>query len=561
MNETSYVIGVDFGTDSVRAVIIQAQTGKEIAHAVHYYTRWKAGKYCDASINQFRQHPLDYVEGLEAAIQQALAQVSDGLASAIKGIAIDTTGSTPCAVDKSGTPLALTEGFQDNPNAMFILWKDHTAIDEAAAINELCAKWETDYTKYSGKIYSSEWFWAKIGHTLNVDESIRDAAYAWVEHCDWMPFLLTGGLAVKEMKRSRCAAGHKALWHPDWGGLPPNDFFVALNPLLDGLVDRLYSETYTSDVSAGTLSAVWADRLGLSTTVVVSVGAFDAHMGAVGGEIVPYHLSKIMGTSTCDILVAPMEEVGDKLVQGICGQVEGSVIPNMLGLEAGQSAFGDVYAWFKRLMMWSVEEVIVSSALLDEKTKASLLQDAADRMISMLNEAAEKVELGANHVVALDWLNGRRTPDTNQYLKGAVAGLDLSSDAPIIFRALVESTCFGARKIVERFQSEGIPIKGIIALGGVAKKSPFVMQTMADVLNRPIKVARSEQTVALGAAMFAATTAGIHQDIFSAMQAMGAGFDAHYAPRPEQVEQYNQLYAAYEELGNLLEGFYNNYRS
>lgn len=549
----SLVIGVDYGTDSVRSVLVNAKNGKEISSSVFYYPRWKKGKYCDAANNQFRQHPLDYVEGLEKSIKKALKAAPKGSAKKVKGIAIDTTGSTPVAVDKTGTPLAMTPKFAENPNAMFILWKDHTGIQEAAEINDLCAKWKIDYSKYEGGIYSSEWLWAKVLRTLRVDKKIQKAAYSWVEHCDWIPFMLTGGTDVHQMKRSRCAAGHKALWHEDFNGLPPNDFFVALDPLLDGLTDRLFTETYTSDVSAGSLSDEWAKRLGLSTDVTIAVGAFDAHIGAVGGEIEPYFLSKVMGTSTCDMLVAPMKEVEGKLVKGICGQVDGSIIPGMMGLEAGQSAFGDVYAWFKNLLSWTLDEVIGKSKLIDKKLKKQLIEEAADRIIPQLTKAAKKIDPDSTGIIALDWLNGRRTPDANQALKGAIFGLNLGSDAPKIFRALVEATCFGARKIVERFQSEGIPIKGIIGLGGVAKKSPFIMQTMADVLNRPIKIAKSEQTCALGAAMFAATAAGIYSDVSTAMNKMGAGFDKVYQPDKKRAKIYDKIYADYGKYGALVE--------
>ena len=555
MNQSPLVLGLDYGTDSVRTVIIDASNGEEIASAVHYYTRWKEAQFCNPSINQFRQHPLDYIEGLESSIKTALENSPEGTAARIKGISVDTTGSTPCAVDETGTPLALNPAFADNPNAMFILWKDHTAIHEAAEINQLCAKWEIDYSKFEGGIYSSEWFWAKILRTLRVDKTIQEAAFSWVEHCDWIPHLLTGGNEVQAMKRSRCAAGHKALWHEDFGGLPSNDFFKALDPLLDGLVDRLFTETYTSEVPAGNLSEEWAQRLGLSTEVIVGVGAFDAHMGAVGGQIEPYYLSKVMGTSTCDILVAPMEEVDGKLVKGICGQVDGSVIPGMLGLEAGQSAFGDTYAWFKKVLSWPIEEVLNKSQLIDEETKAKLIAESIDRMIPALTEAAAQLSPGETSILALDWLNGRRTPDANQTLKGVITGLNLGSDAPAIFRALVEATCFGARKIVDRFQEEGVPIKGIIGLGGVAKKSPFIMQTMADILNRPIKIARSEQTVALGAAMFAATAAGIYPNINEAMNRMGSGFDAEYAPNEEHAKIYEKIYADYNRMGGLMEHY------
>lgn len=553
MKNANYVIGVDYGTDSVRSLIVNADTGKELAASVFYYPRWKDALYCDPIHNQFRQHPKDYIEGLESSIQGALSQVDPEIAKQIIGIAIDTTGSTPAAVDASGTPLALKDEFAENPNAMFILWKDHTSIKEAAEINELCERWDIDYSKYEGGIYSSEWFWAKILRTYRVDPAIQKAAYSWVEHCDWIPFLLTGGTDVHKMKRSRCAAGHKALWHEDFNGLPPNEFFIALDPLLDGLVDRLFDETYTSDEPAGKLSEAWAKRLGLSTDVVVSVGAFDAHMGAVGGQIEPYHLSKVMGTSTCDMVVAPMEEVGNKLVRGICGQVDGSVIPGMLGLEAGQSAFGDVYAWFKNLLAWPIREILAKTELIDQATKDKLIQETLDRIIPELSKAAEQVDPEESGIIALDWLNGRRTPDANQALKGAIFGLNLGSNAPRIFRALVEATCFGARTIVDRFTDEGIPIEGVIGLGGVSKKSPFIMQTMADILGRPIRIATSEQTCALGAAMFAATAAGHYSKVEDAMKNMSSGFDATYEPDPANVEKYNRLYAEYQQLGQTVE--------
>lgn len=271
MNTQKYAIGMDFGSDSVRALIVNTATGEELATAVHYYTRWKEGKYCDPSKNQFRQHPLDYIEGVENTIKNALTQVDDEVRNNIVGIGIDTTGSTPVAVDRTGTPLALIEGFEENPNAMFVLWKDHTGIKEADEINELCKNWDIDYSQFEGGIYSSEWFWSKILHVSRADKDVLKEAYSWVEHCDWIPFLLTGGNNVSDMKRSRCAAGHKALWHESFGGLPPNDFFIALDPILDGLTSRLFTETQTSDVSAGKLSEEWADRLGLSTSVVVAV--------------------------------------------------------------------------------------------------------------------------------------------------------------------------------------------------------------------------------------------------------------------------------------------------
>jgi L-ribulokinase len=356
------------------------------------------------------------------------------------------------------------------------------------------------------------------------------------------------------MKRSRCAAGHKALWHETFGGLPPNEFFVALDPILDGLKERLFTTTYTSDISAGTLSAAWANKLGLSTSVVVAVGAFDAHMGAVGVNIEPYFLTKIMGTSTCDILVAPKDKE-EHLVKGICGQVDGSVIPEMLGLEAGQSAFGDIYAWYHRLLAWPIEELIGNSTLIDETTKEKLIGEALENLIPKLSEAASKEPIGASGELALDWMNGRRTPDANQNLKGVIAGLNLGSTSPKVFRALVESSCFGAKKIADRFIDEGIPIQGVIALGGIAKKSPFIMQMMSDILNMPIKVVKSEQACALGAAIFGAVASNIYNNTFEAMNAMASPFEMVYEPNQNNVPAYQKVYQNYSELAITIEDY------
>lgn len=552
MTGKKYAIGMDFGSDSVRSLLVDTGNGEEIATAVHYYRRWKRGEYCDPSQTRFRQHPLDYIEGIERTLSEITAQVGPTIVQNIVGIGVDTTGSTPVAVDASGTPLALLDGFTENPNAMFVLWKDHTGIKEAAEINELCKKWDIDYSKYEGGIYSSEWFWSKILHVSRQDKAVRKAAYSWVEHCDWIPYLLTGGNDISQMKRSRCAAGHKALWHESFGGLPPNSFFAALDPLLDGLRDRLFEKTFTSDEAVGTLSEEWASRLGLPESVVVSVGAFDAHMGAVGAKTEPYFLTKIMGTSTCDILVAPMEGE-EKLVKGICGQVDGSVIPDMLGLEAGQSAFGDIYAWYRRLLAWPIEQLIGKSKLIDARTKEKLVAETLANLVPELSDAAAKEPIGASGELALDWMNGRRTPDANQNLKGVIAGINLGSTTPKIFRALVEASCFGAKKIVDRFLSEGIPIKGVIALGGVAKKSPFIMQMMADVLDMPIKVVASEQTCALGAAIFGTVAAGGYKSVPEAMEKMGSPFETVYEPDKKRVDKYATVYRKYNSLCTTME--------
>lgn len=549
MVNNSFVMGVDYGTDSVRSIIVNAGNGEEVAASVFYYPRWRDGLYCNAAKNQFRQHPLDYVEGLEFTIKDCLARAGASVAAAVKAISIDTTGSTPVAVDETGTPLALNKGFENNPNAMFVLWKDHTAVKEAAEINEHAQQHTPNYLDFVGGIYSSEWFWAKLLHILREDPLIRQHCYSFVEHCDWIPFLLTGGTQSLEMKRSRCAAGHKALWAEEFGGLPPDSFFSALDPVLTGFRPRLFDKTYTSDQPAGNLSKEWAERLGLSTDVIIGVGAFDAHMGAVGGQIEPYHLSKVMGTSTCDMLVAPVNELQGKLVKGICGQVPGSVIPGMMGLEAGQSAFGDAYAWFKNLLTWPLTNLVTQSGNIDQKW----IDDIANSIIPALTRQAEQLDINDTSELAVDWFNGRRTPDASQLLKGALTGLHLGSDAPRLFRAIVEATCFGAKAIVDRFNEEEVPVRGLIGLGGVARKSPFIMQMMADVINMPIRIHRSEQTCALGAAMFAAVAAGLYPKVEEAMAAMGHGFDATYLPQAEKAAVYKKRYEQYAATGRFVE--------
>ncbi len=550
----SYTIGVDYGTDSVRALVVDTSTGAEMGTHVFYYPRWKRGLYCDPGTNQFRQHPLDYLEGLEVSVREALKNCPEGVARNVVGISVDTTGSTPVAVNRQGVPLALTPGFEENPNAMFVLWKDHTAVGEADEINQLARSWGgEDFTRFEGGIYSSEWFWAKILHVLRQDEEVRNQAFSWVEHCDWIPAILVGDTDPLKLKRSRCAAGHKAMWHKQFDGLPDEGFLVKLDPLLAGIKERLFSETFTCDIKVGQLTPEWARKLGLPVLVSVGAGAFDAHLGALGAEIQPYYLSKVMGTSTCDMIIAPPDEVGDKLVGGICGQVDGSIVPGMIGLEAGQSAFGDIYAWFSKVLMWPLENVVSGLEGVDDAVKTRIIDETAGQMIGELSKSASLIDPDESSLLALDWMNGRRTPDANQNLKGAIMGLTLGSDAPRIFRALVESTAFGAKMIVDRFVDEGVRIDGVIALGGVAKKSPLVMQIVADVLNKPIKVARSEQAVALGTAMAASVVAGVHSSIARAQAAMGSGFETEYHPDPAMANKYKVLYEKYKRFGMFIE--------
>lgn len=553
-----YVIGLDFGTDSVRSVLVDAATGATLGSKVHWYQRWKEGKYCNPQQNRFRQHPLDHIEGMETTIREVVRE-SGIEPEKVKGICIDTTGSSPVPVDKAGTPLSLLPAHAENPNAMMVLWKDHTAIAEAEEINQLARTWGgTDFTKFEGGIYSSEWFWAKILHIIREDKAIKKAAWSWVEHCDLMTYILVGGDDLVSFKRSRCAAGHKAMWHESWGGLPDDDFLSRLDPYLTEVKKNLYADTYTSDKPAGNLSKAWAERLGLTEKTIVAVGTFDAHAGAVGAEVEEFTLVRVMGTSTCDIIVSSKDVVGEKTVKGICGQVDGSVIPGMVGLEAGQSAFGDVLAWFKDILLWPVDHLLAKSQLLSEELKQKLVAEIQKNIIRELSEEAEKTPLQESAPVALDWVNGRRTPDANQSLKAAMVNLNLGTQAPHIFRALVEAICFGSKKIVDRFEEEGVRIQSVVGIGGVAKKSSFIIQTLADVLNMPIKVAVSEQAPALGAAMYAAVAAGIHSTMKEAIVAMGNGFETTYQPQPEKAEIYQRLYKRYEVLGEFVEQKINN---
>lgn len=552
-----YVMGLDFGTDSVRTVVVDAADGRVAGIAVAAYPRWARGLYCDAVAHRFRQHPRDHLESMESAMQDALAVAGPDARARVRGIAVDTTGSTPVLADAAGRPLALTAGFDDDPDAMFVLWKDHTAVAEAAEINRVARTWGgVDYTQFEGGVYSSEWFWAKALHILRANGAAGRAAVTVLEHCDWIPMVLTGIEDLAKIKRSRCAAGHKAMWHASFGGYPADEFLARLHPRLPALKATFGTQTFTADVPFAPIAPDWAHRLGLRDDVMVSVGAFDAHMGAVGGNIRPHQLLKVMGTSTCDIMIASRttgpERNTEALVAGICGQVDGSVLPDMIGYEAGQSAFGDVYAWFKDLLSWPLHAVLPQLGMAPDAA-ASLAQAIADRIIPELEKAARAVPPTASGVLALDWLNGRRTPDADQRLKAAIAGLDLGTDAPRIYRALVEATAFGARAIVDRFRSQGIRIDGAIAIGGVPRRSPFVMQVVADVLDMEVAVPAGEHPVALGAAMFAATAAGLHPRIEDAQRAMAAPIEIAYHPDPERATLYASLYRDYLALGAFVE--------
>lgn len=553
-----YVIGLDYGTDSVRAVLIDTESRAELATSVSYYQRWKKGRFCRPENNQFRQHPLDHIEGLEKTVSDVVKE-SGVTPENIVSICIDTTGSSPLPVNKDGIALSLLPEFSENPNAMMVLWKDHTSIREAEEINDLAKNWGgEDYTKFEGGIYSSEWFWAKILHINREDEAVKNAAHSWMEHCDYLTFLLSDHQDLATFRRSRCAAGHKAMWHESWNGLPSKEFLGQLDSSLAELRDRLYDKTYTSNEVAGNLNEEWASKLGLTVNTVIAVGTFDAHSGAIGAKVEENTLIRIMGTSTCDIMVAPNEIIGDRTVKGICGQVDGSVIPGLMGLEAGQSAFGDVLAWYKDILTEPTINIIMSSDAIGENQKHLLKEEIEKNMIRYLTLEAEKIPLSETVPIALDWINGRRTPDASQELKMAISNLSLGTKAPHIFKALVNAICFGSKKIVDRFEDEGIKIDKVIGIGGVARKSPFIMQTLANVLNMPIVVAASDQVPALGAAIYAAVAAGIYPNVQEASQKMGSDFEAEYFPQKEHVEQYEELMQHYQILADFTE---NNIKS
>jgi L-ribulokinase len=533
--KAKYAIGLDFGTNSVRTLIVDVRNGSEVGTAIFQYPTGRTGIILDSKDpNLARQNPADWIEGIRVTVRDAVmaARKKDRKfdPADIVGIGVDTTGSTPLPVDRAGKPLALYKEFRRNPNAQAWLWKDHTGYREAAEITFLAAKAHPEYLAKCGGTYSSEWFWSKILHCLRVDPKVFAAAFSWVECADYVPAVLTGRTDPLTMKRSRCAAGHKAMFNDAWGGLPAKEFLARLDPKLGALRDRLYKKTYTSDVAAGSLTKEWARALGLRAGLPVAVGAFDAHLGGVGSGVETGRFVKIIGTSTCDICVWPARR---KLpdVPGLCGIVDGSVLPGYLGLEAGQSAVGDIFNWF-------VNEIEPGGSR--KGSHEALTRKAAALMP------------GATGLLALDWHNGNRTVLVDQRLTGLILGLTLHTRPEEIYRALIEATAFGALTIIQRFREFGIETREVVNCGGIAEKNPLVMQIYADVTGLEMKVARSAQTCALGSAMAGAVVAGKkgggHGSFAEAQAAMSGVKKKAYKPRPENHEIYAHLYRLYRDL-------------
>ena len=533
---TAFLAGLDFGSDSVRWLIVDAQTGVELDSEVEPFERWATGAYCDPATSQYRQHPQDILNAMTRAGVRLRDRVGRAVFESIRAIGVDTTGSTPIAVDQYGTALSLREEFKDDPDAMFVLWKDHTAIDEAEEITRTAKQGDVDYTRYVGGSYSSEWYWAKLLRVLRGNPGVSAALHSFVEMCDWIPAVLTNTTAPKHLKRSRCASGHKILWNESWGGLPPRRFFSQFHPQMSKVRDNVGDQTHTSDTAAGFVSEQWQRELGLSAECVVAVGAFDCHMGAIGAGARPNELVKVIGTSTCDIVTADYDAIGDRCIAGICGQVDGSVIAGKIGLEAGQSAFGDYYAWFKNLLGWSLSLTGASEA---EQARMR------DRILPTLSDALEHYSPQPDAPLALDWINGRRTPDANQRLTAALFGMNLGTQVIDLFHAIVESTAFGARRINECFEHQGVPIHRVIAIGGISRKSAPIMQICADVFGKEIDTKSTDQCCALGAAICGAVAADVYPSMEAAMDALSARTEDRFAPKPEAMKRYGLRYQRY----------------
>jgi L-ribulokinase len=544
-----YAIGLDYGTNSVRALMVDTAHGREVGTAVWNYEHGTQGVILGRDPNLARQHPADYVKGAEVTIRQALAAAKKAVkgfsADQVVGIGVDTTGSTPLPVDAKGQPLAFDQRFAKNPAAMAWLWKDHTGVAEAAEITALARKIRPQYLAKCGGIYSSEWFFSKILHCLRTAPEVFRAAHSWVELADYVPAALTGTEHPDQFIAGVCAAGHKAMWNTKWGGYPDAQFLSKLDSKLDKLRARLTPRVHSIDRAVGGLTAAWAKKTGLRAGIPVAVGAFDAHLGAVGSGVAPGTLVKIIGTSTCDISIASnRKKLAD--VPGLCGIVDGSVLPGFFGLEAGQSAVGDIFNWFVNY----VQPGAPTTGSASGKAASETSRAGARRSLTheALTAGAAKLKAGESGLLALDWNNGNRTILVDQRLTGLLAGQTLYTTPAEIYRALIEATAFGALTIINRFEEYGVKIRQVVNCGGIAEKNPVVMQIYADVTGRPMKVSRSAQTCALGSAIAAAVVAGAHRNYAAAQKAMTGLKPRVFKPDAKAHAVYKELYALYKQL-------------
>jgi len=530
----TFSLGVDYGTNSVRALVVRCSDGKEFGSFVAGYPSGKQGVLLDPRDHHVaRQHPGDYLSCLEKCVRGALAVAAGKAgfrAERVVGIGVDTTGSSPIPVDSRNRALGTLPKWRKNLNAQCWLWKDHTSWKEAARITELASKHRPRFIAKCGNTYSSEWFWSKIWNCLKTDPAAFDAAFSWVELSDWIPSVLAGVEDPREVRRGVCAAGHKALYCDEWGGLPDKKFLAMLDPKLADLRDRLYTTAHDATASAGALCPAWAEKLGLPAGIPIAIGEMDVHYGAIGSGITEGTLVKVIGTSTCDCAVVPARKnVAD--IPGICGIVKGAILPGYYGIEAGQSAVGDIFKWW-------IEGVCDGDAALYARLE---------------KQAAAQVP-GQSGLLALDWNNGNRTILVNPMLSGLLLGTTLHTTRAEIYRALIEATAFGARAIIERIEEYGVPVKRIVCAGGIAEKSPMLMQIYADVTGRTMQVAGSSQACALGSAISASVLAGEHPGFPSAQKAMTSVKAVQYRPQAAARKTYDRLYRLYLQLHDAFGG-------
>jgi len=529
-----FTLGIDYGTNSVRALLVRCSDGQEFGVGVSAYLSGRQGVILDANDDQVaRQNPADYLVGLEGSVRTALDMArrrDDFDPAGIVGIGVDSTGSSPLPVDEANQALGMDSAWKDCLAAQCWLWKDHTSWREAQAITEIAAAHRPEFIARYGGAYSSEWWWAKIWHCLNVAPDAFEAAYSWVELADWVPSVLAGVSDPRRIKRGACAAGHKAFYADEWGGLPDKDFLTRLDRRLAALRDRLYEKAYDASEPAGTLCPAWAAKLALPVGIPIAIGEFDVHYGAIGCGVSEGTLVKVIGTSTCDCAVVaadkPMPDI-----PGICGIARGSILPGYYGIEAGQSAVGDIFKWW-------VETVCGGDADLHR----------------LLTEEAAQQRPGQSGLLALDWNNGNRTVLVDHLLSGLLIGQTLYTTKAEIYRALIEATAFGARVIVERIRECGVPIKSITCTGGIAEKNSLLMQVYADVIGCTIQVAGSSQTCALDSAISAAVLAGAHGSFVDAQKAMTSVKQGHYHPIPGNQLVYDKLYRLYRALHDSFGG-------